>query len=144
MIRAVLDVNVLASGFPSEFGIPAELIDRWTDLAYEMVVSEHILEGLIRTWRKPYYQGRFSQERVDESLALLRAEAVFVVPVGTVRGVAEDEEDDLVLATAIAGDAEFLVTGDRYLQAIGTYRDVDILAPRQFLEVLDGGESSQA
>lgn len=101
MIRAVLDVNVLVSGFPSEYGIPAELIDRWTDLAYELVVSEHILEGLIRTWRKPYYRSRFSSERVQEALTLLRTEAGFVVPVGTMRGVAEDEEDDLVMATGL-------------------------------------------
>ena len=46
MIRATLDVNVLASGFPAAAGIPAELIDRWTDLAYELVISEHILGGL--------------------------------------------------------------------------------------------------
>lgn len=91
MIRATLDVNVLASGFSSELGIPAELIDHWTDLAYELVISEHILEGLIRTWQKPYYQSRFSRERVQEALTLLRAEADFVVPVGTVCGVAEDE-----------------------------------------------------
>ena len=136
MIRVTLDVNVLASGFPSEFGIPAELIDRWTDLSYELVISEHILEGLVRTWRKPYYQRRFSRERVQEALTLLRTQATLVVPVGTVHGVAEDEKDDLVLATAIAGDAGFLVTEDRYFQTIGQYRDVVILSPRQFLEVL--------
>lgn len=136
MIRAVLDVNVLASDFPSEYGIPAELIDRWTDLAYELIVSEHILEGLARAWRKPYYRGRFGPERVQESLELLRADAVLVIPVDTVRGVAEDEEDDLVLATAVAGDARFLVTGDRRFQAIDRFRDVVILSPRQFLELL--------
>ena len=138
MIRATLDVNVLASGFPSEFGIPAELIERWTDLEYELVISEHILEGLTRTWQKPYYQRRYSPERVRQALRLLREEASLVVPVGTVRGVAEDEEDDLVLATAIAGDVGYLVTGDRFLLAIGRYRNVVILSPRQFFEMLTG------
>lgn len=113
MIRATLDVNVLASGFPAPEGVPAELIDRWTDLAYELVISEHILEGVIRTWRKPYYQRRFGAEGVRQTLTLLRSEATFVTPATTVRGVAQDEEDDLVVATAIAGGADFLVTGDR-------------------------------
>jgi putative PIN family toxin of toxin-antitoxin system len=143
VIRAVLDVNVLVSGFPSEYGIPAELIDRWTDLAYELVISEHILEGLARTWRKPYYHSRFSPESVQASLTLLRTRAEIVVPVGTVRGIAEDEEDDLVLATAISGDAGYVVTGDHFLQGIGRYRDVVILSPRQFLEILEG-EAGQA
>jgi uncharacterized protein len=136
VIRATLDVNVLASGFPAEAGIPAELIDRWTDLAYELVISEHILDGLARTWQKPYYQRRYSPARVQQTLTLLRSEATLVAPASTVHGVAEDEEDDLVLATAIAGDAGFLVTGDKVLQTVGRYQSVVILSPRQFLTVL--------
>jgi putative PIN family toxin of toxin-antitoxin system len=136
VIRATLDVNVLASGFPATAGIPAQLIDRWTDLAYELVVSEHILEGLSRTWRKPYFQQRYSPELVQQALSLLRTEATRVVPASTVHGVAEDEEDDLVLATAIAGGAGYLVTGDKYLQVLGRYQNVVILSPRQFLTVL--------
>jgi predicted nucleic acid-binding protein len=49
VIRATLDVNVLASGFPAETGTPAALIERWTNLEYEVVLSAHILEGLART-----------------------------------------------------------------------------------------------
>jgi putative PIN family toxin of toxin-antitoxin system len=136
VIRATLDVNVLASGFPAEAGAPSELIDRWTDLAYELVVSEHILDGLKRTWQKPYFQRRYSPERVQQTLALLRAEATLVTPASAVPSVAEDAEDDLVLATAIAGDADFLVTGDKYLQALGRYQHVVILSPRELLIVL--------
>lgn len=136
MIRATLDVNVLASGFPAEVGIPAELIDRWSDLAYELVISEHILTGLARTWRKPYYQRRYSPERVQQAIALLRTGAILVVP-ATVSGVAADAEDDLVLGTAIAGKARILVTGDKPLQALGRYQQVTVLSPRQFLDVLD-------
>jgi hypothetical protein len=51
VIRATLDVTVLASGFPAEAGAPSELIDHWTDLADALVISEHILEGLARTCR---------------------------------------------------------------------------------------------
>ena len=114
-----------------------KLIDHWTELAYELVISEHILEGLGRTWQKPYYQRRYSPERVHQALTLLRTEATLVVPASTVRGVAEDEEDDLVLATAIAGDAGFLVTGDKYLQTLGRYQDVVILSLGSFLPPLE-------
>jgi hypothetical protein len=72
------------------------------------------------------------------------ADAACVVPVGTVCGVAEDGADNLVLETAVAGDAAVLVTGDRHLQAIGRYRDVEILSPRQFLEVLVGDAGDEA
>ncbi len=46
MIRATLDVNVLVSGFPAVTGTPSELLARWSDLEYELVISEHILDEL--------------------------------------------------------------------------------------------------
>ncbi len=59
-------------------------------------------------------------------------------------GVTAHAEDDLVLATAISGNAEFLVTGDMALRAVETYRGVTILTPREFLDMLDrrGGRES--
>lgn len=60
-----------------------------------------------------------------------------MVPTTTVRGGGEDLEDDLVLATAIAGEARFLVTGDKHLQRIDHYQGTIILSPRQFLDVLE-------
>lgn len=104
----------------------------------------NILDGLKRTWQKPYYQRRYRPERVQQTLTLLRSEATLVVPSSAVRGVAEDEEDDLVLATAIAGDAGFLITGDRFLQMLGQYQNVVILSPRQFLEVLEEDAGDEA
>lgn len=143
MIRATLDVNVLVSGFPASSGSPAELLERWLRREFELILSEHILIEASEAWEKPYWAARYTADQVHNTVALLRERARLVVPAPTVRGVAEDEEDDLVLATAIAGDAGVLVTGDRYLQALGQYQNVAILSPRQFLEVLEEAAGSQ-
>jgi len=42
-----------------------------------------------------------------------------------------------VLATAVAGHAAYLVTGDLGLQALERYQGVEILSPRLFLDLLD-------
>lgn len=47
--------------------------------------------------------------------------------------MAPDLEDDLVLGTAVAAHADFLVTGDKGLLAIGGYRGVRIVTAEQFL-----------
>lgn len=64
---------------------------------------------------------------------MLRSEAIVTPLTLTVTGVATHPEDDLILATAVAGGASFLVTGDRKLRAVETFRDVAILSPREFL-----------
>lgn len=84
---------------------------------------------------------------MQQTLALLRAEASIVVPDATVRGVADDEEDDLVLATAVAGQVPHLVTGDRGLLNLGSYQSITIHSPRAFLELLfrkDGARCYEA
>jgi uncharacterized protein len=144
VIRATLDVNVLVSAFPASSGSPAELLERWLRREFELIHSEHILTEAAEAWAKPYWAARYTADQVHNTVALLRERAHLVVPAATVRGVAEDEEDDLVLATAIAGGAGFLVTGDKYLQALGRYQNVVILSPRQFLEVLTGDASGNA
>jgi putative PIN family toxin of toxin-antitoxin system len=137
VIRATFDVNVLASGFPVKTGTPAQLLARWAAEEYELVLSEHILEGLGRTWQKPYSQLNYGPERAREALLILRRNASLVVPVQNVVGVAKDTEDDLVLATAVAGGVDVLVTGDKALREVNRFRNVAILTPREFLTLLE-------
>jgi putative PIN family toxin of toxin-antitoxin system len=143
MIRAVVDVNVLVSGFSAKRGVPAEVLAAWAAFEFELIISEHIIHGAIDTWSKPYFQARFTPDEVQEAVAQLRAGATFVTPVDTVHGVADDEEDDLVLGTAVAGGVPYLVTGDHGLQRVGRYGDIVILSPRAFLQVLDEEASWQ-
>jgi putative PIN family toxin of toxin-antitoxin system len=137
VIRATLDVNVLASAFPVTTGTPAELVARWANQEFEMILSDHIMRGLQRTWQKPYYRLNYSPERAQEAMHILRRTASFVVPDKSISNIAPDAEDDLVIATAIAGEVDFLVTGDKRLQALRQVRDVDIITPRAFLDVLE-------
>jgi predicted nucleic acid-binding protein len=54
-----------------------------------------------------------------------------------VLGVATHPEDDLILATAVSAQADYLVTGDRHLLALGMFHGVQIVSPREFLTILD-------
>jgi uncharacterized protein len=144
MIRAVLDVNVLVSGFPAPGGVPAALIERWLGREFDLVLSEHILSGVARAWTNAYFQTRYQHEESQRALTLLRDRSTMVMPVETIHGVADDDEDDLVLATAITGNAFYLVTGDRGLVRLETVQEVMILTPRAFLTVLERQERDQA
>lgn len=136
MIIAVLDTNVLVSAFPAPGGVPAKLVDAWRQGKYRLVVSEAILEELVETWQDRYWRSRFSPDESAAAIELPRTDAVVTPITVDVTGVATHPEDDRILATAVASRATFLVTGDRKLQAIGTFRGVSIISPREFLERL--------
>lgn len=105
-------------------------------LDVNVIISEHILTGAEGVWNRPYFQDRFGLEMPRRALTTLRNRAEFIGPADNVRGVAEDEEDDLVLATAVAGRADYLVTGDKGLLALREFHGVAIITPRTFLDLL--------
>lgn len=99
---------------------------------------------MLRAWERPYWSVRFQPCERVRSVLILRARATIVTPVATVRGVASHEEDDIVLATADAGNAAYLVTGDYGLQRLGTFEGITIASPWDFLSVLEERETRQA
>ena len=50
--------------------------------------------------------------------------------------IADDPDDNAVLACAKEGDAAYIVTGDAHLLRLGTYEGITILTPVQFLRAL--------
>lgn len=116
MIVAVLDTNVLASGFVGEDkpeSSPGELIRRWRTGSFILVVSEHILTELASTFTDPYFTHRLSAPAIAYALDSLRIDAVVEPVTVTVAGDASHAQDDVVLATALSARADYLVTGDK-------------------------------
>ncbi len=134
MIIAVLDTNVLASGFVGEDkpeSTPGELIRRWRSGSFILVTSEHILTELAGTFTDPYFIQRLPAVTNADALDSLRIDA-FVQPVTEiVSGVASHAEDDVVLATALSAGAEYLVTGDKELRQLGACGGTQLLLPRR-------------
>ncbi len=111
-------------------------MDMWKRETFDVVVSHHILSRVEKAWRKPYFRTYLTGEEIASILVEVSALTRIVTPAEDVHGVAEDDEDDLVLATAVAAKADFLVTGDKYLLRIGEFRGIPILSPRDFLNMM--------
>jgi uncharacterized protein len=57
---------------------------------------------------------------------------------GAVAGVSRDRTDDVVLAAAIEGRADVIVTGDEDLLILEEHQGVAILTPQKFLDAIEG------
>ena len=66
----------------------------------------------------------------------MRKDAQIVKPATLGKRVCRDAEDDWVLATAVAGHADAIVTGDNNLLVLKTYAQIPIVTPRGFLALL--------
>ena len=146
MIRAVLDTNVLASGAIAATGPLAVIIDAWNHYELQVMLSSWIFQELARALSKPYFTAQLDAQAIADYLAFVRTRAHFVaVQPAQVPRVATQREDDYVLATAVVGSADYLVTGDRMVRQLGIHQGVTMVTPREFVDVLAaqlGGEEA--
>ena len=140
MIRAVIDLNVIISAIISPLGIPYRIWTAWhSDERFILVISEGMILELAGKLATPRIARRYGIEADDigATMTLLRTlGSLVVVPEESIAPVTGDPEDDLVLASARLGGADYLVTGDRRLLDLGRYESVAILSPREFLGLL--------
>ena len=140
MIRVLLDTNVLASAVLDRRSTPGSLLLLWTYDYFQLLISEEVIDELTRTLGKPYFRRRLPSETLSATIDLLRREATLTPVVVEIQSVASHPEDDVILAAAVSGHADYLVTGDAMLLRIGTYEGVAIVSPRELLEILHRGD----
>lgn len=101
------------------------------------MVSAEIVAELLKTFASPYFRRQLTQAQIEAARLLLEEEATATSLSALVSGVATHPEDDLVLAAAVSAQVDYLVTGDRQLLRLGSFRGVRLLSPREFLDVLE-------
>jgi putative PIN family toxin of toxin-antitoxin system len=137
-LRAVLDTNVFVSGLMGVATPPRRIIDAWLDDRFTLVTSLYLLEELAHVLSYPRIADRIlmSTSEVDVILAALLSEAEMVPGALELPGVTRDPKDDVVVACAVEGQADLIVSGDQDLLALGSHGGTKIVTPRRFLEIL--------
>jgi len=132
-----IDANVLVVA-PLNRRSPPGLIRRaWLAGRIEVVLSEHILAEVARTHQKSYFRARLTEADITEFAEFLDRRALIVEITEVVQGVATHPEDDLILATAVSGNVDYLVTGDERLRArVPSFRGIELVSPAQFVAIL--------
>jgi putative PIN family toxin of toxin-antitoxin system len=130
-VRIVFDTNVLFAAFLAH-GVCAGLYEECL-LCGRIVVSRFILEEL---QEKLLGKAKLSQSEAGEVLAAVRADAEVVEAQPLAVRVCRDADDDWILATALAAQADALVTGDKDLLVLGRHEGIPILTPRDGLALL--------
>ena len=131
-MKLVVDTNVLVAGLTGE-GLCRDIVKRRLP-ACELFTSRALLDELAERLRE-----KFTLD--PEELPLLKIyaeEATVVKPKPLAKPVCRDSDDDEVLATAIAAEAEIILTGDKDLLVLKEFQGIKIFSPRRFIEWVDG------
>ncbi|OWQ46525.1 putative toxin-antitoxin system toxin component, PIN family [Roseateles noduli] len=139
-VRLVLDTNVVASGLMWE-GATARLINLAGNgsLHVQLVCSTALLAELQDVVGRRKFSRRLQLKSIspEELVADYARRVSLVAPTDIPPTVHEDPDDDVVLATAFAGQAHLIVTGDAHLLNLGRFRFDPIVRPAVALAMLE-------
>jgi len=103
-------------------------------------LHEAVVSVVLWGERTGVLEGKLGLEPQDlPFLDLYKRHATWVDPQPFDVSVSHDSNDDWVVASALAGDAAVIVTGDEDLLSLGSFQKIEIITPRQFLERQEGG-----
>ena len=134
-MKVVLDTNVIVAAFATR-GLCAELFEVCL-IKCKIVLSEYILSEVAE---KLVTKIHLPQSIVEEILQFLKEHVQIVKPEMIEPFILKDKKDIPIIGTALSGNAQFLITGDKELLSLREYRNIEILSPREFWERLKNKE----
>jgi uncharacterized protein len=134
-VKVYFDTNVVIAAFATR-GLCADLFAHVL-LEHELLIGETVIRELRSKLRLKL---KLSKNAIDEIEALLRDQTVVKTPTEHLGLGISDPDDEWVVAEAMAGEADVLVTGDAALQKLGKRAPLPIVSPRGLWETLRGAE----
>lgn len=141
MIRAVFDTNVFVSYLLTHRPPIAILIDDYLkEDDFQLVTAQPLLSELDHVLRYPKLRQYLKEGERKRFLSLVAALSDVVVLPDDIPKISRDPDDDLLIACAVVGEADVLVSGDQDLLDLGMVGKIPILTPAQFLDSLQNIE----
>ena len=137
-MRVVVDTNILVSSLIVPRGISAQLMEHWRRRSFYLLTSEPVLEECTRVLQYPRIRRKYplTDQEILRFITFLREQCEVVWPEMALDAVAQDPDDNRILECAVAGGADYIVTGDDHLLRLGQYQDIQVVPPAAFLLLL--------
>jgi putative PIN family toxin of toxin-antitoxin system len=130
MTRVTADTNVLISALVFQ-GLPGKFLALALAGAFQIITSPILLDELDEKLR---FKFLWSPTKVDQARSDLEELCDVVSTIDHLHIIIDDPDDDRVLECAVAGRADFIVSGDRHLLNLGSYDGTPIVTARQFMD----------
>jgi putative PIN family toxin of toxin-antitoxin system len=140
--RVVVDTNLFVSGLIVKRGLPYQLLNSWRQGSFTLLISEEQREEIAVVLDRPAIAQRYGIA-VEERAALLWLIDAIAVRVSSSHPLpltVRDAKDEMILASALGGRADYLVTGDEDLLVLSGSAEIGslgILRAREFVELLE-------
>jgi putative PIN family toxin of toxin-antitoxin system len=138
VIRAVVDTNILIRALIKPQGTVGPVLTRLRDGDYTLLYAGPLLDELVAKLALPSIHDKYhlTDDDVETVLALILLRGEPVMPQRRITAC-RDPKDNVVLEVAVAGEADYIVTGDNDLLVLHPFEGIHIVGPAEFLGALE-------
>ena len=129
-MKAVVDTNVLISAFVFPGASPEAVYRLALVGSFDLVTSPPLLLELGRILQQKF---EWEPPMAEDAVRQLARIGTIVEPATSVSDIEDDPADNRVLEAAAESNADAIVSGDRHLLDLGTWRGIRILPPALFI-----------
>ena len=130
--KVLLDSNIFISSLGWK-GKPRVIFEKCLHGELELVTSADQLDELMRVMDYPKF--KFTEEQKQTMLGIITAIATVVEIPKKLEVIEEDPDDDIILETAVVGNADYVVSGDPHLLGLGEFGKIKIVTANEFLGI---------
>jgi len=136
-VRVVLDTNILISALMVPGGTTDTIVRAWRNRSFVLLTCDEQIDELRDCFARPWLvPARIRRHEAGRLINAMRRFAAFVGPLPPVAR-SPDPDDDFLLALAEAGNADYLVTGDKAgLLSLRTHRSTRIVTASDFAQLI--------
>lgn len=132
--RIILDTNVLISFVLANQSIPGKAVLKALEEG-QLIVSVYTLEELVEVLNRPKFDPYISQQDRREFITYLSRVVEITIPTQHLE-ICRDPKDNKFLDAAVSANASYIITGDNDLLILNPFMKIQIVTPKDFLEIL--------
>ena len=134
MIKSVNDTNVWVAGIHWQTGAGRNILLHWQRGRFEHFISADIIFEIVRVLRQVF---GYSDESLYDWYWLLLTGSTFVAPRMTPNVISGDPDDNKIIACALEGLVDYIVSEDKDLRRLGQYQTIRVVDKQAFLTILE-------
>ena len=129
--KVLLDTNILISALGWS-GKPKYIFLKCIAGELKLVTSSEQMDELRQVLGYPKFS--FSEEQKEAFISIILEIAAMIEITGKVKVIKDDPEDDIILETALVGQADYIISGDPHLLKLKEFAKIKIVTAKDFLE----------
>jgi putative PIN family toxin of toxin-antitoxin system len=133
-MKVVLDSNIFVSSFFWK-GNPRKVFDRVTNGLDELYTTNEILQEIAAVMSRKKFDVETNE--IDDYIGIIESYSIKLFPQDKAEEISRDKDDNKILGCGIEGNVDFIITGDDDLLVLKRYKNIRIVKPKEYLDILE-------